>query len=204
MKMFFVFILTFFCITSCYANGYANIDSHPLTSANEPAFTLVEQQLSKAKTLSGDFTQIRKMKLLSAPLISKGHFVLSKSQGLQWVQTTPFQSTLIVTANKIEQRIENTPPTIMTREEQPIVFSFTSIFLSIFNGDSKSIQSYFKIYFSGNINKWDIELKPIDPLLQKAITSIEMSGGKYIHAITINETKQNLMTMRFSNIVENR
>ena len=183
--------------------GYANnIYSHPLDKSNEAAFKQVQIQLAKADNLSGNFTQIRNMRLLSAPLKSSGQFVLSKANGLQWNQSKPFKSSLIVTNTKIEQRIENTPPTIITQKEQPIVFSFTHIFLSVFNGDATAIKEYFNIYFIGDTKAWEIALKPTNSLLKKAITSIEMTGGKYIQTVTINEVKQNQMIMRFSNVKE--
>lgn len=202
MKKILIFLLSLFFIASSYASIY----SHPLNESNQATFNQVQAQLSKADTLSGNFKQIRNMHLLSQPLTSTGHFILSKKEGLKWYQTTPFESMLIVTDNKIEQTITNTPTTIITKKEQPIVFSFTHIFLSIFNGDTKGIKDYFDIYFTGNTKQWKIALKPTSELLQKAIESIEMSGGKTINTITINEAKQNQMIMSFSNVkaVEDR
>ena len=199
MKKLIVLIFSMMLMGACYAD---NIYSHPLNESNEAAFKQVQVQLSKADNLSGEFSQIRKMRLLSSPLKSSGHFVLSKSKGLQWNQSQPFKSSLIVTNTKIEQRIEDTPPTIITQKQQPIVFSFTHIFLSVFNGNTAAITGYFDIYFSGDTKAWKLALKPINTLLQKAITSIEMTGGKYVQTVTINEVKQNQMTMRFSNVKE--
>ncbi len=197
MKKFILILLSSLWLSIGYAQ---NIYLHPLTSSNQSAFNKVQAQLSTSNRLSGEFKQIRKMKLLSTPLMSEGNFVLSKNNGLQWHQTKPFHSDLIVTPSKIEQKIENTPPTIITKKQQPIVFSFTNIFLSIFNGNAKAIKNYFKIYFIGNTYAWKIALKPLGSPLNKAILSIEMSGGKYVYSITINEVKQNQMILNFFNV----
>lgn len=199
MKKIFISGLIVLFINISYAD---NIYLHPLNKSNENDFQQVQVQLSKADNLSGDFSQIREMKLLTAPLKSSGKFILSKRNGLQWNQTKPFKSSLLVTNTKIEQQIENTPATIITQKEQPIVFSFTHIFLSVFNGDAIAIKEYFNIYFSGNTKAWRIVLKPTNSMLQKAIVSIEMTGGKYVQTVVINEVKQNQMILHFSNIQE--
>ena len=114
------------------------------TITPESQFKQVQIMLSKADNLSGDFKQIQKIKILSTPLISTGHFFLSKKKGLQWHQTAPFKSRLIVTTSKIEQQLENQPSNIITKEQQPIIFSFTNIFLSVFKGETATIQEYRK------------------------------------------------------------
>lgn len=199
MKKILAILFTMMFVTIGYAD---NIYLHPLNESNSAAFQKVQVQLSKADNLSGNFNQVRKMRLLSSPLESSGTFVLSKKNGLQWNQTSPFKSSLIVTSTKIEQQIENTPPTVITQKQQPVVFSFTHIFLSVFNGDTAAITGYFDIYFSGDTKAWKIALKPTNTLLQKAIVGIEMTGGKYVQTVTINEVKQNQMIMKFTKVKE--
>jgi len=183
-------------ISVCYAG------LQPISAVDQNVFSHVQIQLSRADALTGHFKQVRKMRLLSKPLISEGNFVLSKKNGLRWYQVSPFKSTLIVTSDKIEQKIGNAPAMVITKKEQPIVFSFTKIFLSLFNGNTKSVEGYFSIYFRGNTKAWEIVLKPIGSPLNKAIASIEMSGGLNINSITINEAKNNQMILYFSHVKE--
>ena len=110
-------------------------------------FTEVQKMLAQQDNLSGAFKQTRYIPLLSHPLVSYGHFTLSKKSGLHWIQKKPFSSTLTLTNNKITQTIADNPPTIITKAEQPIVFSFTNIFLSLFNGNMALVENYFKCDF---------------------------------------------------------
>lgn len=167
---------------------------------NSGNFIKVQAELAKVTNVSGNFQQIRNMALLSKPLVSMGDFQLSRKEGLKWYQAKPFSSTLIVTQNKIEQRIGNNPPNIITKEQQPIVFSFSNVFLSVFNGNTKAIEEYFKINFMGDINKWSMVLTPKVAPLNKAIVNIKLTGDKYIRTIKINEAKHNSMTIYLSNI----
>lgn len=189
----FLFAFPFFC----YAD---NIYNHPLKDLNQVDFQTVEQPLSQPNVVSGTFKQVRSVQGLSQPLISSGTFRLSKQCGLLWQQTEPFLSTLILTQSKIEQKMLDNPPIIITQKEQPIIFSFTRIFLSVFQGDIAQIQQHFNVYFIGTPKDWRIALIPKEAPLNKAIQRIEMQGAKTISSILIVDTQENITTIAFSNI----
>jgi len=194
------YFLSFFCgflaISFCYGNTVFN---SPLTPKNQTAFQTVEKQLSTAAEIRGQFKQTRHMRLLSEPLISYGTFTLQKT-GLHWQQTQPFPALLTVTNDTIKQTLPGAPPTVMTAKSQPVVFSFTKIFLSVFKGDTQNIRSYFDIYFSGDAADWQIGLKPKPGILKKAIRSITLAGSKTVREIRINQTHNNQMEITFSHV----
>ncbi|NNM60137.1 MAG: outer membrane lipoprotein carrier protein LolA [Legionellales bacterium] len=140
------------------------------------------------------------MKLLSEPLVSSGTFILSKKKGLNWQQNEPFKSSLRVTSTRLEQSMMDNPPTVITKKDQPVIFAFSDIFLSVFQGDKKQVAQYFNLYFSGDVKKWQIALTPKTTPFNKAIKHIELSGGQYITSIEIDETQENNMIINLSNI----
>ena len=168
--------------------------------ANQQAFVLVQKQLAQADNISGKFVQIRNIKLLSAPLKSQGNFTLSKTNGLKWNQTQPFKSTLQITSSKLIQQIGNNPPTIITKDQQPIVFFFAKTFLSVFQGNTEELKPYFNINFTGNVNNWKLKLTAKSAPLNKAIKTIELRGGKYVQTAIINEATGDTLTIHFSDI----
>ncbi|PIQ42495.1 MAG: hypothetical protein COV52_10220 [Gammaproteobacteria bacterium CG11_big_fil_rev_8_21_14_0_20_46_22] len=171
-----------------------------LAQASPAAFEQVKAQLSKDTAISGDFKQIRHMKLLSSPAVSTGHFTLSQSKGLTWQQVTPFKSTMRVTAHSISQTFPGMPPTVITQDQQPVVFSFTRVFLSTFQGNLNQIQQTFKLKFSGTTSAWSLTLTPKSSPINKVIRSIVLSGGRYITQVIVNDTQANTMTLLFSKI----
>lgn len=201
LKKYYILMMILVCLLAGLPYVYADsIYNHPLINLEQPEFKQVQAELSADKTITGDFTQIRMMKVLSRPLVSSGHFTLSQSGGLIWQQTQPFASTLHVNADKIQQTILNNPPMVITKQEQPLLFAFTSVFLSVFQGDISQIQQYFNIYFTGNVEHWQIALKPKSAPFNKAIINIELSGGPYISSIVVNEAQQNTMTIQLSHV----
>ncbi|WP_440683751.1 outer membrane lipoprotein carrier protein LolA [Cysteiniphilum halobium] len=194
---------TFIVLPMLFSFAYAtigNIFDHPLSAQNEQAFAKVQKQQAQISYVTGNFTQTRFMKLLSKPLKSSGRFELSKANGLKWLQKKPFQSTLIVTENSIKQSIEGKIAVVITKKEQPIVFSFTTVFLSIFKGNADALKQYFKIYFMQKGDTWHIALKPLGAPLNKAIQSIEMTGTQYASRIFVNESQGNQMLIEFSDV----
>ncbi|WP_116964276.1 outer membrane lipoprotein carrier protein LolA [Fastidiosibacter lacustris] len=193
-------LIFIFFFNGSLAASKNSIFYHPLSAKNEVAFMKVQNAQAKIDNVYGDFTQTRYMKLLSKPLISSGVFHLSKTDGLQWLQQKPFKSILMITEDKIQQSIEGKQAMVITKKEQPIVFSFTHIFLSIFKGNTEALKQYFDIYFIECNNNWHLGLKPIDSPLNKAIDSIEIIGEKYVTRILVNEAQGNHMLIQFSNI----
>lgn len=168
--------------------------------ADQHAFIAVQQQLAQAKSLHGKFTQKRVIKVLSKPLLSSGHFSLSQKQGLKWIQEKPFPSTLTLSSSRLTQRIGNNPPMVLTKAKQPIVFSFSKIFLSVFKGDKTGLNQSFKIAFTGTPQHWNMTLTPKSSPLNKAVKSIKLSGGKIIKQIIVDNVKHDQLIIKFSDV----
>ena len=75
--------------------------------------------LSENSIVRGEFTQTRNMEMFAQPLTSQGTFLLDKSSGLLWTQTTPFPVNLVLTDNKLSQRFADQPAKIITDKENP-------------------------------------------------------------------------------------
>lgn len=179
----------------CFSVGY----SAPLS--DNPNFVAVEKMLMQNTDVSGKFTQSRQMQGLERPLLSSGTFVLSQSQGLVWKQEKPFASTLTVTQNRLEQQIMDHPPTVITKEQQPIVFGFTQVFMSVLQGNTQAVEQYFNLNFSGSPQAWELVLTPKGSPLDKAIEAITLNGSKTIDFIEVKDAQGNVMEITLSDVV---
>lgn len=191
-------LLGFIITNSLFAQ--TDVFNHPLNNLDQKSFVQVEKQLAENLNLKGQFKQTRHIQALSEPLTSKGHFLISNQGCLQWIQTQPFASTMSVTDNKITQQMEGGPETILTKEKQPVIFSFTNIFMSVFTGKASTLKQYFDIYFTGDAEHWQIGLKPKNSPLNQAIDTIKLAGNQYIHTVTISETRGNKLIIEFYHI----
>jgi len=192
-----IILWLFICLFTPMTLAATPVDATP---DNHSAFLAVEQQLANSGDLAGQFKQTQYIQLLSAPLMSEGQFSLSTTSGLLWQQTKPFPSTLRMTQEKIIQQLGNTPETVLTKTQQPVVFAFANLFISIAKGDTKTLTTYFHITFQGNPAQWQIQLTPTTSPMNKAIARIDMTGSRYVQTVSVRQVNGNQTDIVFVNV----
>jgi len=168
--------------------------------SEETGLTLedVAARLSEPQVLRGRFSQTRDIALLSRPLESSGIFILS-AKGLYWEQQQPFSSVLIADGERLAQRLADGPLITMDSSRQPMVLSFSKIFLNMFRGEHADLEQHFSIRFQAEANTWHIDLSPTSFPLSEGINNIQLSGRDHIDLITVNGSDiSDTMTIRFS------
>ena len=178
----------------CFSHSFAN---NNLTDKN---FLAVEKQLTSNTGIAGKFTQTREIQGLDTPLTSSGTFSLSQDGKLTWTQTKPFNSVITMSKTRLVQTIMNNPSTVMTKEDQPIVFTFTQVFMSILKGNTQSAKEYFDINFTGTTKAWEISFIPKGSPLNKAIKNITLDGSKTINTIKVIDSQGNIIDIKFYDI----
>ena len=179
-------------LLALFSTAYAGVDSGH-------TFESVVAGLAEAGVVRGNFTQTRKIELLSRPLESSGNFILS-DLGLYWQQTQPFTSVLIADGERMVQRLEDGPATSVDVADNPMVLPFSRIFLSIFEGSEEELRSNFEVSFASVGDDWTMTLKPTAYPLSEAIETINLQGREYIDGIAIINRFSDEMTIRFSDV----
>lgn len=174
------------------STAYAGVDSGH-------TFETVVAGLAEAGVVRGNFTQTRKIELLSRPLESSGKFILS-DLGLYWQQTQPFVSVLIADGERLIQRLVGGPATNIDAAGNPMVLPFSRIFLNIFEGSEEELRSNFEIRFTSEGDGWEMSLTPVTYPLSEAIETIILQGREYIDSIAIINRSSDEMTIRFSDV----
>ncbi|MDA7618193.1 outer membrane lipoprotein carrier protein LolA [Verrucomicrobia bacterium] len=161
--------------------------------------TLEELQatLSKQKVIRGFFRQIRKLGIFSQPLVSQGSFLLAKDYGLQWTQDKPFSLLLVLGSDRLSQQFTDQPAEVIKAEENPMMFHFSQLFLSIFRGEIKGLDEQFEIKFVPD-ETWSLELKPKKEPLSTVFNAINLRGGSYIDYIRLVETSGDVSEIYFT------
>ncbi|WP_213865306.1 LolA family protein [Vibrio crassostreae] len=195
--------------------GLAAMMASGLATANQnttPVGSISELQtvLSQNSIVRGEFTQTRNMEMFAQPLTSQGTFLLDKSSGLLWAQTTPFPVNLVLTDNKLSQRFADQPAKIITDKENPMAFYFSHIFLSVFHGDTQKLQEQFSLSFeataiqspdenTGN-NSWTLILTPKSAPMNAVFEAITLQGNSDIERIELKEIRGDSTVIEFSQL----
>lgn len=166
------------------------------TEDNWLTLEAVTERLSEPNVLRGRYSQTRLIAVLSRPLESSGQFILSE-RGLYWQQEKPFISTLIADGVRLAQRVADGPLIIIDSAGQPMVLSFSRIFLSIFRGDQGELEDHFSIQFETSYDAWEIVLTPTSYPLSEAINKIMLRGREHIDQLSVFGRSSDEMTINF-------
>ncbi|MEZ9858819.1 outer membrane lipoprotein carrier protein LolA [Vibrio splendidus] len=199
--------------------GLASMMASSFVIANESTATVgsisdLQTVLSANNIVRGEFTQTRNMEMFAQPLTSQGTFLLDKSNGLLWTQTTPFPVSLVLTDNKLSQRFADQPAKIITDKENPMAFYFSHIFLSVFHGDTQRLQEQFALDFepaieqssnasansSSQDTRWTLTLKPKSAPMNAVFEAITLQGQNDIERIELREIRGDSTVIEFSQL----
>ena len=156
--------------------------------------TLQDTIFNKAKnteSINSLFIQERKISVLPLPLISTGKFQFHYQEGLLWETLEPVQSRIIISKKGIQAE-DNFAKTEIKGSSQ-----LGQILLSLFSGDLATLETYFFIIIKGDVNKWNLLLKPKNSLLSAQIASISIEGKESIESIYLVETNGDSSSLKF-------
>ncbi|MGF1688564.1 outer membrane lipoprotein carrier protein LolA [Photobacterium japonica] len=214
-------LLVGLCLVVCGLSGsaYAQVGTHADTQggkhdqanaqAQHSAFTLadLQQQLAAQTVVRGDFTQTRHMAMFSAPLQSSGHFLLAQDHGLLWQQTVPFPVSLVLTQDKLSQQFGDSPAQVIAAKDNPMVFYFSHLFLSLFKGDTQQLTEQFTVSLTQPASpesgesagaQWALTLTPTAAPLNAVFQHIRLSGGQFIDQLVLTEKRGDVTEIQFS------
>lgn len=170
----------------------------PLAFAKVTDLASLQQQLASQNIVRGDFEQQRHIAMFEQPLASSGQFLLAKERGLLWHQTSPFPVSLVLTEDKLRQTFSNQPAQVITKQQNPMAFYFSHIFLSVFHGDTEQLKQQFELDFSLRDEQWQLTLLPLSAPLNSVFKQIILSGQQDINRLVLEEIRGDKTEIAFS------
>jgi len=167
--------------------------------AEDVTFADVAARLAAPAVLRGNFIQSRKIALLEQPLQSSGSFVLS-DKGLYWRQEKPLASVVIADGDRLLQQVDDGPLQTIDVAKNPMVLTFSTSFLSIFNGSEAELRDNFAVEFTPGDGEWSVQLTPTVYPMSEAIETINLRGREYIEELTVTSRASEKTTIRFSDL----
>lgn len=150
----------------------------------------IQQQLTKAEIVFGQFEQQKQLKFLQKPLITKGNFIYQNQRGLLWKTTSPLTSSLLITPKQIYSQ----------QGTQAIPDSFGRLLPALLSADWQQLATDFEIKATQDGQNWQLLLLPKAALLAKAISQILLKGSQTLNSLEITETSGNSSLIRFAEI----
>ena len=161
-------------------------------------FWEIDDRFRKIAVFSANFQQLKSIKMLKRPLLSKGKFIFAKKNGLYWKINHPFSSTTVITADGIFEEQSNGQMKEVAKQAKPVVKAFSEAFLSVFSGDYSVLSKHFTIFFRVKKKGWEIGLQPLQSQMKKSIHQIVIKGDHLIESMRIFEANGDVTAVEFA------
>lgn len=169
-------------------------------AANEVA-KQVTARLTPFRTLHASFTEEKKVEGLTKPLKSTGHLAYERARGLLWLVEKPLASETVMTPTRLVQKVKGRVTFNLNLAEQPSMQVISRLFLASLTGDWASLDADFVMTGEVETGGWKLHLKPKGGLFAKIAKTIELSGGKAINHVVLNELSGDTTTTTFDALV---
>jgi hypothetical protein len=163
-----------------------------LLSATEPsagaaAFGELLKLLSERRHGHAAFTEVQQLSILDQPLHSSGELVYDAPDRLEKRTLAPRQEDLLL-ENGVLTVVRNHHRRSVALRDFPQAAPFVESLRATLAGDRAALERYFTVQFSGNLDRWSLELIPADAALRRSVQRVLIAGERdRIHIVEIDQ-----------------
>ncbi|MBL8024190.1 MAG: outer membrane lipoprotein carrier protein LolA [Elusimicrobia bacterium] len=152
-------------------------------------FQFVIESLSTVRFVRADYSETKKMKLLSHPLQSNGKIIFSPTQGLYRKMEKPFSMEILINQQEFVQRDSIGDINRVHIKSVAPAKAFINFFVSLLGGDQKYWKTHFDVYFLGTHENWWIGFltKRESPIARHLSRVILQGEGAQFNVVTLVE-----------------
>ena len=143
------------------------------------------------------FAQRRTLPALETPLLSSGQMIFDRQLGLWWRQQQPFVMTLRLNAQRFEQQLEGQAPEVLTPQQQPQLFEFSRLMLSLFVADRTVLEQAFNLSLHSQGPAWQLQLHPRQPPLDQVFRQLTLQGEQGLEQLQIADQQGGTTQIEF-------
>ena len=193
-----IFTVLAFSASVLFAAGNSIWD-YPLKKENAKDIDKAFAEMTSHAVIRGNFKQTKSIPQLNKEFVSNGTFIIANGNGILWNTETPFASKLSISDTKMVQVNANGNRSEIKAEENIVFAQISKTIQSVFSGNTKKLEEEFKVYFKKQGNNWEIGLIPKEAAVQKAIASIELSGGTWLTTVKLIDGSKSTLLYELSN-----
>jgi hypothetical protein len=169
-------------------------------SAAEPEMLArIGAQIGQHAVVRAEFTQTRQMAVMKRPLVTSGRLVYARQQGVLWQIDQPYRMTYALGEERMAEIGADGARRERRLRDVPGLAQVSRVLRALFGADTAVLQEHFEITLRGDTAKWELELKPRQAQLAQVITALQVSGGRFVEAIRMEEAGGDTTQIRFRN-----
>ncbi|GLR15042.1 outer-membrane lipoprotein carrier protein [Chitinimonas prasina] len=162
----------------------------------------VKARLSSPQVLRGQFEQQKSVVGFKKPLLSSGEFLLWRGHGVLWQTRKPFESSLVVSPDKLSAESGQASYQLESSRE-PALQAMNELLFALLAGDVAVLQKRFLT--DGGLrgkDAWVLALTPREPGLARVFKRVILEGERHVKLVRLEEANGDSSLIRFDKLVE--
>lgn len=176
-----------------------DIWNFPLKQESVKAIDNAFSPMTASPIIRGNFKQTKNIPQLNKDFVSNGTFVIANGNGILWNTEKPFASKLSISDTRMIQENANGARSEIKVDENIVFAQISGTIQAVFSGNTTKLQEEFKVFFKKQGKQWFIGLIPKEAAIQKAITSIELSGSDWLTTVRLVDGSKSSLLYELSN-----
>jgi outer membrane lipoprotein-sorting protein len=159
--------------------------------AGKPAALDLKQlmtDLGQVKIAKARFVERKYLNVLKEPLEFSGTLVYTAPSRLEKNTLLPKPESLLVEENKLTiERADGQRRTLML-QDYPEIWAFVESIRATLAGDLQTLSRFYQVSLEGDIEHWQLSLKPSEQKMRAMVSLVKISGNKnWVDSIEIQE-----------------
>ncbi len=160
----------------------------------------ISQLLARNSIICASFTQMKSLRVLKRPLLSKGKVIFVAHKGILWQVREPFPTRLLVKRDALVKWNDSGEPQRLGFEQFPIFGALARVFIAVFTGEIEPLRKNFDIESHLKDSIWQLTLTPRDNDLAEIFKRVHASGGRFVDELRIEERHGDHTRIKFNNM----
>ena len=168
-------------------------------AAADEALVRIRALLDAQPRLRAEFDQTKRSAELERPVLAHGRMLVWREAGVLWQMEQPVKM-LVVLREDVTIQIDASGRRRTQRADHDAAAARTGRILgALLNGDTATLEQWFDIAARIDAQQWSIALTPRRGAMAAFLTSMQVSGDKYVRSVAIDEANGDSTHISFRN-----
>ena len=160
----------------------------------------IGERIAQYPVIRAEFEQTKQMAALKRPLVTSGHLTFSRQYGVLWVIEKPYRMSYVLSETRVAEIGSDGVRRIREAKDVAGLAQVGRVFRALLGANTEMLRDYFETTVESNPAQWRINLKPKQPQLAQYIAGMQVSGGRFVEAIRIDERRGDTARIVFNRV----
>jgi hypothetical protein len=168
-------------------------------AAADEALVRIRALLDAQPRLRAEFDQTKRSAELERPVLAHGRMLVWREAGVLWLMEQPVKMLVVLREDVTIQIDASGRRRIQSADHDAAAARTGRILGALLNGDTATLEQWFDIAARIDAQQWSIALTPRRGAMAAFLTSMQVSGDKYVRSVAIDEANGDSTHISFRN-----